>query len=133
MKKTLGATILLVMPALVGAHDGPHTGPTDATFKVGKDGRVKVSENLVVGRRTVPRGTYLFEHRVEGDQHLIILTLTGKAAEAGPPLELPMRFLPATAAARRTALLAHEVGRTLELTTVEVEGEAGEHVLPAGG
>ena len=131
MKRSLLAMILSLMPWLVAAHDGPHTGPTDATFKVGKDGRVKVTENLVAGKRTVPTGTYVFAHRIEGERHVVTLTKVTQG-EGATPVEISTRLVPADAEPRRTALLAVEVGRTLELTTVEIAGERGQHVMAPG-
>jgi hypothetical protein len=118
----------------LSAHDGPHTGRADATSKVGKNGQVKIGENLMVGALLVNKGTYLFDHRVEEGRHVVILRKLDKAAEHDP-LELRMRLLPTKAPMKRTAILAHEPERgPLEMTTVEVVGELGEHVLePASG
>jgi hypothetical protein len=44
-----------------------------------------------------------------------------------------MRLLPTKATMKRTAILAHEPDRgPLEMTTVEVVGELGEHVFEPG-
>jgi hypothetical protein len=117
----------------LSAHDGPHAGRADATFKVGKNGQVKIGEDLKAGAVLVKKGTYLFDHRATEEGHLIILTKVDKVAEQNA-FELRMRLLPSKAPMRRTAILAHEPDRgPLHMTTVEVAGELGEHVLDRTG
>jgi hypothetical protein len=116
------------------AHDGPHTGPTEETFKVGKDGRVRISEDLLVGTTVVKKGMYLFEHRVGADHHIVTLTSLGATDLAPARLELPMRLLPSNGTAKRTAIFAAEIDpRSLRMTMIELAGESGEHVLDWGG
>ena len=116
----------------VSAHDGPHAGRADATFKVGKKGQVRIGEDLRAGALLIQKGTYRFDHRVEEDRHVIVLTKVDKTTEHSP-VELAMRLLPSRTPMKRTAILAHEPDRgPLDLTTVEVIGELGEHVLEPG-
>ena len=134
-KQSVVAVVLSVgLVAGLSAHDDPHTGRTDATFKVGKNRQVKIGEDLKVGALVVKKGTYLFDHRVEDGRHVIMLTKVDKAAEHSP-FELRMRLVLTNSPMKRTAILAHEPERgPLEMTTVEVVGELGEHVLePASG
>jgi hypothetical protein len=122
--------VVAVTVAAVSAHDGPHTGPTDQTYKVAKDGRVKVSEDLTVGETIVKRGTYMFAHRIDEQQHVVTLTPADVDAAKQGGIELRMRLLPSRTMVRRTAILAREAGsRSLTMTTVQVAGEDGEHVL----
>lgn len=125
---------LFLAVAKVAAHDGPHGGPDEATFKVGKNGDVKIGEDITVGPVLVKRGKYRFEHRVEGERHTVRLTrLESKAAEE-LTYELPMRLIPSRQASKRTAVFAKELAdQSLAMTAVEVAGESVEHVpdIPA--
>lgn len=125
----LAAMLAVGLVAGPSAHDGPHTARPDATFKVGKNGQVKIGEDLLVGAHVVKKGTYRFEHRADEERHVVTLTkVDGEAEQA--PAELRMRLLPSKMAMNRTAILAHEAERgSLQMTTVEVTGELGEHVL----
>ena len=132
MNHVVAIAISVGLAVGISAHDGPHTGRADATFKVGKNGQVKIGEDLRIGALVVKKGTYLFEHRVEEQRHVVMLTKVDKVTEHSP-FELPMRLLPTKAPMKRTAILAYEPDRgPLELTTVEVAGELGEHVLDVG-
>ena len=130
----IAALASCAMATGAGAHDGPHTGPADAAFKVGKDGQIKIGEDLLVGTVMVKKGKYTFNHRVEDGRHIVTLTRVDAKVPEQAPVELSMRFLPSDRAVKRTAILAIETdARWLEMTIVEVAGEPGDHVLtPAG-
>lgn len=110
------------------AHDG-HDGPTGRTFTVGRNGAVNIREDVKVGAEAVVRrGTYLFEHRVDGDRHLILLTGISKKGQPGAVYELSTQPFPARDAARRSVLVARELSdHSLQIAIIHVAGEALEH------
>lgn len=65
--------IMLAAFASIRAHDG-HEVPTGRTFTVGKNGDVNIREDVKIGADTLKRGKYLFEHRADGERHLIRAT-----------------------------------------------------------
>jgi hypothetical protein len=78
MKHIVAVVLSVGLVVGLSAHDGPHTGRADATFKVGKNGQVKIGEDLVIGALLVKKGTYLFDHRVEEGRHVVTLTKLDK-------------------------------------------------------
>ena len=114
----------------VAAHDGPHGGPGQVTYRVGKNGEINLREDLKFGTVLVKKGKYIFEHQLDGDRHLVVLTeVARKDGESPVPYQLPMRLMPAQKAANRTSLYAREgADRSLFVTMVEVAGEASEHL-----
>ncbi len=71
-------------------HDGPHVGPDGEVVNVGKNGDVKIGMDVIIGDVLVKKGKYLFEHRVDGDKH--ILVLTGLESKNG--IEAPIHHIP---------------------------------------
>ena len=126
------AAACLVAVAQLGAHDGPHNGPSGGTFSVGKKGDVNIREDVKIGNDTLKRGKYLFEHRVEGDRHLIVLTEVVKKDVAPLAYEIPTRVLSVRQAAKRSVLVADELAdHSLRVGVIHVAGEALEH-FPGG-
>lgn len=112
------------------AHDGPHGGPDEVTFSVGKNGEINLRQDVKCGTFLVKRGKYVFAHRLDGDRHVVVLTEVARK-DGGPSVvyELPMQLLAARQIAKRTALYAKEqADRSLVVTVVEVAGEKGEHL-----
>ena len=70
----LATAALLVLDQPLTAHDGPHDGPTTASFRVGKDGGINFREDVRLADTLVPKGKYRFTHRIDGDVHVITLT-----------------------------------------------------------
>lgn len=125
------ALVLGLLSGTAAAHDGPHTGSGDATFRIGKDGRVKIGDDMLVGDMVVKKGTYAFDHRVDDTRHLVTLTrVDGKVPEQAP-VEVRMRLIPSKQIVKRTAILAHEEEKTrfVRLSLVQVAGESGDHVI----
>jgi len=114
----------------VAAHDGPHGGPDEVTFRVGKNGEINLRQDVKFGTVLVKRGKYVFEHRLDADQHLIVLTeVAPKGGRAPAVYEVPTRLLPARKAANRTSVYAKEqADRSLVVMMVEVAGEPSEHL-----
>ena len=65
--------------------------PSDEIFNVGKSGEVKIGQDVTAGEVRVKRGKYLFEHRVHGERHMIVLTGVGKDASSGQASRLTWR------------------------------------------
>jgi hypothetical protein len=123
------ALVMIVATAPIAADEGPHGGPAEATFKVGKNGDVKIGEDLKVGDVVVKRGKYKFEHRIEADQHTVVLTRIEARDAAESWYEIPMRLVAARGVPKRTVVYAEELpDHSLILTLVEVAGENGNHV-----
>ena len=109
----------------VAAHPD-HDDPNAQVFNVGKNGEVKI-DDVTVGAIQVKKGKYLFEHRVDAERHIIVLTGLGKDAER--TYEIPMRVYASTEVPKRSALIAKETkNHTLEVTVIDVAGEAGDHL-----
>ena len=121
---------LTLMGAYASAHDGPHGGPDEVTFKVGKNGEFNVRQDVKFGGVLVKRGKYVFEHKLDGERHLVVLTEAARKDGAAPVVyELPTSVLPARQVAKRTAMYAKEQhDRSLVVTIVEVTGERAEHL-----
>lgn len=128
--ETAAAAALILMATQASAHDGPHGGPDEVTYKVGKNGEVNVREDMHFGSFPVKRGKYRFEHRVDGERHIVVLTEAARKDGAAPGVyELPTEVLPARQVAKQTAVYAKELANgSLVVTMVEVAGELGEHL-----
>jgi hypothetical protein len=110
-------------------HDGPHDGPTGRTFTVGKNGDVNIREDVKVGADILRKGKYQFEHRVDGDRHLIVLTGIVKKDAVAPIYEIPTMTMKSREAAKRSVFVAKELlDHSLQVGVVHVAGEALEHV-----
>ena len=109
-------------------HDG-HEGPTGRTFTVGKNGDVNIREDVKVGDDILKRGKYVFEHHIDGDRHVIVLTGVVKNGAVSPVYEIPTRVIVGRETARRSAFVARELAdHSLRVGMVHVAGEAVEHV-----
>jgi hypothetical protein len=125
----LVAAVLSAMGSSIArAHDG-HDGPTGRTFTVGKKGDVNIREDVKVGGDILKRGKYLFDHRVDGDRHLIVLTGIVKNDVVPPVYEIATRTIAAREPATKSAFVAKELpDHSLQVGVVRVAGEALEHV-----
>ena len=115
----------------VATHDGPHgPGENDVVFKVGKTGEVKIGADLRLGRRTIPRGKYVFEHRVEADNHVIVLT--GAASDkkvASAVHEIPTRWVTSRDNVKSSLIVTREQRDwSYHITSIKVAGENGHHI-----
>ena len=125
----VSAVVLLAVAPLLAAHPGHDDGPVDEVFKVGKKGDVNIRHDLAAGGVLIKRGKYLFEHRVEGERHTIVLTGTGRKDGTEPRYEMPMRLISGGETVKRSAIFAKEAAdHSLYLTIIEVAGEDVEHV-----
>lgn len=129
------SSVLLVVVMLAGfgsaasAHD-EDGGPGQAVFKVDGKGVVKIGDPLMIGGLTVPKGRYLLEHRVEGTEHVIVLTRADAKGSDAWTHEFAMRLIPEKQVAKRSAIFASELrDGSLGLSAIQIAGEAGDHVL----
>ena len=114
----------------VSAHDGPHGGPDEVTFKVGKNGEVNLRQDVRFGSVLVKRGKYTFAHRLDGERHAVVLTEDARK-EGGTPVvyEVPTNVISSRQVAKRTAVYARELAdRSVTVTMIEVTGEPNEHL-----
>lgn len=115
----------------VATHDGPHgPGQNDVVFKVGKTGEVKIAADLRLSSRSIPRGKYVFEHRVEGNNHVIVLT--GAASDkkvASAVHEIPTRWVTSRENVKRSLIVTREqLDWSYHITSIKVAGENGHHI-----
>lgn len=123
--------IVLALGLRVAArHDGPHVGPDGEVFTVGKNGDVKIGMDIAIGDVLVRKGKYVVEHRVDGSEHVLLLTgVDPKKGSETPVHQIRMRLLPARDVARRSALFAERLqDRSYRVNIVQIAGEAGDHV-----
>ncbi len=120
---------LLVVPA-VSAHDGHDDGPSEQTFKIGKNGEVKFGEDVKMGDLLVRKGRYVLEHRLDGDRHLFILTSAERVeARAAAVYEVPTEVLVSKVPVKKSAVYAAERdNHLLQVTVVQIAGENVDHL-----
>ena len=120
---------LLVVPG-VSAHDGHDDGPTEQTFKIGKNGEVKFGEDVKMGDFLVKKGRFVLEHRVDGDRHLFVLTGAERVeAKASVVYEVPTEVLVSKAPVKKSAIYATErADHVLQVTVVQIAGENVDHL-----
>ncbi len=129
----VGLTALLGIALGAGVsarHDGPHGGPDDEVWGINKNGEVKMALDAAIGGVIVRKGKYAVEHRVEGENHTLVLTgLDRKAGESRMILEVPLRFVASRDPVKRSALFVNrQADRSWRVDVVQIAGEAGDHV-----
>lgn len=109
-------------------HDG-HEGPTGRTFTIGKKSDVNIREDVKVGNEILKRGKYLFDHRVVGEDHVVVLTGIVKKDALPVVYQIPTRTIAARETAKRSVFVARELAdHSLLVGVIQVAGEAVEHV-----
>jgi hypothetical protein len=68
--------VLLLAGGLIAADSG------SAVMKDGKKGEVNIAETVKVGDITLPAGTYIVQHRIQADEHLMYFTPKGNKEQA---------------------------------------------------
>lgn len=108
------------------------------TLKVGRKGEMDFSTETQVGDMTLKPGRYMFQHRVEGEDHFVHFTEVTKAnpysrtgggvpkATAG---EVKCRLEPLGAKASQTEVETVREGGTTRVTKIVVRGENVAHVF----
>ena len=126
----LATVALLALDQSLTAHDGPHGGPTTASFRVGGDGGVNFREDVTLANSLVRRGKYRFTHRIDGDIHVI--TLTRMAARNSPDTavyEVSTTVMAGRQPRKASLLRAKETAdHSLYISVIEIAGEAGDHL-----
>lgn len=80
MRGRTGSMLLLAMLASLALAVGFATTSVgvaqgkEQAIKVGKKGEIHFSEQTVVGDVTLKPGDYIFQHRIEGEDHLVHFT-----------------------------------------------------------
>lgn len=120
---------LLLIAVVVGMlllNTGPFTAAEhEHTLKVGKKGDVTFTKETMVGDLTLKPGAYIFQHRVEGDDHFVSFTTPG-----GKNLgEVKCKVEPLSNKVEGTTLYSHTEGGMNRLTKVEVAGENVAHLF----
>lgn len=139
MKHIAGAMALILVFAFslpaAALHDGPHVGPDGEVFNVSKNGDVKIDMDVAVGDVVVKKGKYLVEHRMEGDQHTLVLTgLDGKKGVEAPVHQIRMRWISSKDAVKKSALFAErQRDRSYRVTVIQIAGESGDHMPDGAG
>jgi hypothetical protein len=113
-------------------HDGNHAaGPGDKIFKVGKNGDVKIGNDVKIGEILVKKGKYLFEHRVDGGQHIVVLTsIDNKNSSEAVVHEIRTRLITSRDPVKKSALFAEEQrDRSYRVTVIQIAGENGDHTV----
>ncbi len=92
---------------------------------VGKKGAVTLTSPMRVGDTLLKPGNYVFQHKVEGEDHALIFQKAGNEVA-----RVKCRLEPLGKKARTTALYTHvgDGGETI-LDAVEVGGENVKHVI----
>ena len=127
----MGALLVLLLGAfslpLLAQHD--HQGAQhqeQGMIHVGKKGEMTLSSALRVGETMLKPGKYVFQHVVEGADHVLVFkTATGQEAA-----RLKCRLEPLGKKAQQTAMYTRAGdGGERVLEAVKVRGEDGKHMI----
>jgi hypothetical protein len=125
----LAAAGVLALSGALPAHDGPHGGPTTASFRVGGDGGVNVREDVTLGDTRVPKSKYRFAHRIEGDAHIITLTRIATRSSVETVYEVGTALIAGRQPRKGSLLHAKEAAdHSLHISVIEIAGEAADHL-----
>lgn len=126
----LATAALLALDQPLSAHDGPHDGPTTASFRVGKDGGINFREDVRLADTLVPKGKYRFTHRIEGDVHVITLTrIAARNLVDTTVYEVNTTLMAGRQPRKGSLLRAKEAAdHSLHISVIELAGEAGDHL-----
>ena len=126
-----GALLALLLGALsvplVAQHTHQNMQGTQnmkGMIHVGKKGAVTLTNPLRVGDTVLKPGNYVFQHKVEGEDHFVIFQRAGDEVA-----RLKCTLEPLEKKASRTALYTHEETGESVLNAIVVEGEKVKHLL----
>ncbi len=133
------AACLIVLLFATGLPGFPHDeedGPSPI-WKINKNGEVKIGIDTQVGERILKRGTYLVEHRAEGNSHLHVFTFTriekpkkGAPAVVSEKIEVTSTVIPTQRIRNSAVHTAHEHEKDIyRVTKIEIADENVEHLL----
>lgn len=136
MTRRILPTLLIAAAMLFFHSKAAVAAEHEHALKVGKTGDVTFSKQTTVGDMTLKPGRYKFQHRVEGDDHLVHFTEWTKPYPAGSgggpkahPGEVKCRIEPLSKKVSQTMVYTMDEGATQRLTKVEVGGEDVAHVF----
>lgn len=121
------------LPAL--PHDEDE-GPSPI-WKIDKKGEVKIGIDTQVGEWLLKKGTYLVEHRAQGDSHVHLFTFTriekpkkGAPAVVSEKIEVASTVIPTERIKNSAVHTEHEHDKDIyRVTKIEIAGENFEHFL----
>lgn len=126
----VAAVICAGSAGLAAPHDGPHgeEGPTEWVLKVGKTGEVNIKSDVRIGGSILKRGKYLFQHEVEGEDHVFLFTEITKNRKTETLEPTVMRIkskqaLPGGKTSSSRLLAKEEKDRTYRVMVIEVANE----------
>lgn len=92
---------------------------------VGKKGEMKFTSATRVGQTVLQPGTYMFQHMIEGADHVVIFKKNGDEMA-----RVTCRLEPLDRKAKKTALYTHQgdAGEVI-LDALEVRGETVKHLI----
>jgi hypothetical protein len=126
----IAAPVVLVLNGPLTAHDGPHDGPTTASFRVGRDGGINFREDVRLANTLVPKGKYRFGHRIDGDVHIITLTRIATRSWVDIAVyEVSTTLIAGRQPQKGSLLRAKEAAdHSLHISVIEIAGEAADHL-----
>jgi hypothetical protein len=110
----------------------------EQVLKVGKNGKIELSEETKVGDLTLKPGPYQVKHRVEGSDHLIhFIELTkpipyGRGSGDAPkshPGEVKCKLEPLNEKVAQTAVYMNKEDGTMRITKIVISGENVAHLF----
>ena len=115
---------------LAAFHPG-HDEHPEVVYTVDKNGQVKIGMDVRIAGAIVKKGKYELTHRVDGDQHVVVLTgQPNKETTMGVVHEIRTTWLPSRDRVRQSALFAYDQPDAVyEVTKIQIAGENGDHVL----
>lgn len=134
MKKLLlRVTALVAMfglsAPLAAFHPGHDENP-EVIYTVDKNGQVKIGIDVRVGGAIVKKGKYELTHRVDGDEHVVILKGQPNKETTTVVHEIRTTWMPSRDRVRKSALFAYDQPDAVyEVTKIQIAGENGDHVL----
>ena len=114
------------------------TAADQQVVKVGKKGEAVFTEPTQIGDVTLKPGHYRFQHRVQGDDHLVSFTqllmsqgnhVTGTTLGAKDSGEIKCRVEPMDKKASETRVTMSTEGGVHRITRIEIAGENVAHVF----
>lgn len=129
MRRYLCVLGALAMSGLIlraaSPHDETDLGPDYDLYKVSRSGSIKIASDVAIGSFLVKKGNYQFAHRIDNGVHIVTLTHVG----AGEIYEIPLTVIPEPRPATRTELMVkQQPDRSMVVTLIAIEGEAGDHL-----
>lgn len=132
-KRLLRVTALLAMFALsapVAAFHPGHDEHVEVVYAVDKNGQVKIDGDVRIAGVIVKKGKYELTHRVEGYQHVVVLTGQPNKETTRVVHEIRTTWIPSRDRVRKSALFAYDQPDAVyEVTKIQIAGENGDHVL----